>query len=91
MQTSLDQQSGTRPVAWVKSLHPDEVRDLGAHVILGNTYHLHLRPGEDVIEELGGLHAFSGWSGRIERKTFAFARILTPPTPSISISISGSP
>ena len=51
--------------ATVKSLHPDEVRELGAHVILGNTYHLHLRPGEDVIAELGGLHAFSGWDGPI--------------------------
>jgi queuine/archaeosine tRNA-ribosyltransferase len=49
----------------VKSLHPDEVRELGAHVILGNTYHLHFRPGEDVVAELGGLHAFSGWSGPI--------------------------
>ena len=49
----------------VKSLHPDEVRALGAHVILGNTYHLHFRPGEDVIAELGGLHAFSGWEGPI--------------------------
>jgi queuine tRNA-ribosyltransferase len=51
--------------ASVKTLHPDEVRALGAWVILGNTYHLHLRPGEDVIEELGGLHAFSGWDGPI--------------------------
>ncbi len=51
--------------ASVKSLHPDEVRALGAHVILGNTYHLHFRPGEDVIESLGGLHAFSGWDGPI--------------------------
>jgi queuine tRNA-ribosyltransferase len=34
-------------------------------VILGNTYHLHFRPGEDVVEELGGLHAFSGWGGPI--------------------------
>jgi queuine tRNA-ribosyltransferase len=49
----------------VKSLHPDEVRALGAHVILGNTYHLHFRPGEDTIAELGGLHAFSGWDGPI--------------------------
>ena len=49
----------------VKSLHPDEVRELGAHVILGNTYHLHFRPGEDVIAALGGLHAFSGWDGPI--------------------------
>jgi queuine tRNA-ribosyltransferase len=49
----------------VKSLHPDEVRALGADVVLANTYHLHFRPGEHVIEELGGLHAFSGWSGPI--------------------------
>jgi queuine tRNA-ribosyltransferase len=51
--------------ASVKSLHPDEVRALGAHVILGNAYHLHFRPGEEVIRELGGLHAFSGWDGPI--------------------------
>jgi queuine tRNA-ribosyltransferase len=51
--------------ATVKTLGPEEVRDLGARVILGNTYHLHFRPGEDVIEELGGLHAFGGWSGPI--------------------------
>ncbi len=51
--------------ATVKTLHPDEVRQMGAAVILGNTYHLHFRPGEDVIEALGGLHAFSGWDGPI--------------------------
>lgn len=51
--------------ATVKTLHPDEVRSLGAQVILGNTYHLHFRPGEELIEELGGLHAFSGWDGPI--------------------------
>ena len=49
----------------VKSLHPDEVRDLGADVVLANTYHLHFRPGETVVEELGGIHAFSGWGGPI--------------------------
>ena len=49
----------------VKTLMPDEVRALGAEVVLGNTYHLHLRPGEDVIAELGGLHAFMGWDGPI--------------------------
>ena len=49
----------------VKSLHPDEVRALGADVILGNTYHLHFRPGDELIAELGGLHAFSGWDGPI--------------------------
>lgn len=49
----------------VKSLHPDEVRALGADVVLANTYHLHFRPGERLVEELGGLHAFSGWDGPI--------------------------
>jgi queuine tRNA-ribosyltransferase len=49
----------------VKTLLPAEVRDLGAEVVLANAYHLHLRPGEGVVEELGGLHAFSGWSGPI--------------------------
>ena len=49
----------------VKTLLPSEVRALGADVILGNTYHLHLRPGEDVVEDLGGLHAFTGWDGPI--------------------------
>ncbi|MBA3383972.1 MAG: tRNA guanosine(34) transglycosylase Tgt [Actinobacteria bacterium] len=49
--------------ATVKSLHPDELRALGASIVLGNTYHLHFRPGEDVIAELGGLHAFMGWDG----------------------------
>jgi queuine tRNA-ribosyltransferase len=49
----------------VKSLHPDEVRALGADVILGNTYHLHFRPGDELIAELGGLHEFCGWDGPI--------------------------
>ena len=51
--------------ATVKTLHPDEVRDVGASVVLANTYHLHFRPGADVVEQLGGLHAFSGWDGPI--------------------------
>ena len=51
--------------ATVKSLHPNEVRSLGADVVLANAYHLHFRPGEELIQELGGLHAFSGWSGPI--------------------------
>src|ERR671934_43970 len=38
---------------------------LGAHILLGNTYHLHFRPGDDVIAQLGGLHAFMGWDGPI--------------------------
>ena len=51
--------------ATVKALHPGEVKALGAQVILANTYHLHFRPGEDVIEELGGLHRFAGGTGPI--------------------------
>jgi queuine tRNA-ribosyltransferase len=51
--------------ASVKTLHPDEVKDLGARILLGNTYHLHFRPGDGVIAELGGLHAFMGWDGPI--------------------------
>ncbi|MBA3843280.1 MAG: tRNA guanosine(34) transglycosylase Tgt [Actinobacteria bacterium] len=51
--------------ATVKTLHPDEVRDLGAQILLGNTYHLHFRPGDELIGSLGGLHAFMGWDGPI--------------------------
>jgi queuine tRNA-ribosyltransferase len=47
----------------VRGLHPREVRQAGAQIMLGNTYHLHLRPGEDVVRALGGLHAFAHWDG----------------------------
>jgi queuine tRNA-ribosyltransferase len=47
--------------ATVKSVSPDELRDLRAQIILSNTYHLYLRPGTDVIEEFGGLHGFMAW------------------------------
>jgi queuine tRNA-ribosyltransferase len=49
----------------VKGLTVDMLRATGAEMILGNTYHLALRPGEDVVRELGDLHGFSGWSGPI--------------------------
>jgi queuine tRNA-ribosyltransferase len=49
----------------VKSVDPAELRSLGATIVLGNTYHLHFRPGEDVVAELGGLHSFMGWDGPI--------------------------
>ena len=45
----------------VRGLHPAEVELTGAQIILGNTYHLHLRPGEDVVRALGGLHRFTTW------------------------------
>src|SRR5262245_28946334 len=46
----------------VRGLHPEEVERAGAQIILGNTYHLHLRPGEETVRALGGLHRFSTWS-----------------------------
>ncbi len=49
----------------VKALAPSELEDLGVEIILGNTYHLHLRPGEEVVQQLGGLHRFMGWRGPI--------------------------
>jgi len=54
---------GTRGV--VKSLLPGQVASTGVQVVLANTYHLHLTPGEKVIKKLGGLHAFGGWRGPI--------------------------
>ena len=47
--------------ATVKAMTPDELEGLGAQIILGNTYHLHMRPGEDLVEEAGGLHRFMNW------------------------------
>jgi queuine tRNA-ribosyltransferase len=45
----------------VRGLHPEDVRRTGAQIMLGNTYHLHLRPGEDVVRAMGGLHRFASW------------------------------
>ena len=49
----------------VKTLSPQETRELGAHIILANTYHLSLRPGIETVRRLGGLHAFMAWGGPI--------------------------
>jgi queuine tRNA-ribosyltransferase len=54
---------GTRGT--VKGIDPVELRAVGASIVLGNTYHLHFRPGEELVAELGGLHAFMGWDGPI--------------------------
>jgi queuine tRNA-ribosyltransferase len=45
----------------VRALSPADLRAVGAQIVLGNTYHLHVRPGEAVVAELGGLHRFMGW------------------------------
>ena len=47
----------------VRGLDPDEIRRAGAQIVLGNTYHLHLRPGEEVVRSLGGIQKFTGWHG----------------------------
>src|SRR4030066_1358983 len=49
----------------VKGITPEEGRESGAQIILGNTFHLYLRPGTDVINKFGGLHNFMGWDGPI--------------------------
>ena len=54
---------GTR--AAVKAMAPDELRTLGYGMVLANAYHLAVRPGADVVRELGGLHRFMGWQGAV--------------------------
>ena len=49
--------------ATVKTLTPHDLEDLGAEIVLANTYHLHLRPGEDVVAKMGGLGKFMSWKG----------------------------
>jgi queuine tRNA-ribosyltransferase len=71
---------GTR--AAVKSLSPDDLRAVGAQIVLGNTFHLLVRPGHDLIRELGGLHRFMGWDGPILTdsggfQVFSLARLRT--------------
>jgi len=52
-------------LANVKTLTPDQIQATGAQMILANTYHLHLQPGEEIVEQAGGLHRFMHWSGPI--------------------------
>ena len=49
----------------VKALSPEQLEEAGAQMVLGNTYHLHLRPGHETVRKLGGLHRFMGWKGPI--------------------------
>ena len=49
----------------VKSLSQAELWQIGARMILGNTYHLYLRPGPDIVAQAGGLHKFQNWSGAL--------------------------
>ena len=52
-------------LATVKTMSPEELKGIGANIILSNTYHLWLRPGEEIIGEAGGLHSFMNWDGAI--------------------------
>ncbi len=49
----------------VKAISPDRLDEIGAEIVLSNTYHLYLRPGHSMVRELGGLHSFMGWRGPI--------------------------
>lgn len=63
VQTPVFMAVGTK--ATVKAMTNEELIDCGTQILLGNTYHLHLRPGEDVIKGQGGLHKFMNWKGPI--------------------------
>lgn len=52
-------------LANVKTVTPDQLKATGAQMVLANTYHLHLQPGEDIVAQAGGLHQFMGWNGPI--------------------------
>jgi len=67
----------------VKALTPDQVRATGAEIVLANTYHLALRPGEGIVEKLGGLHAFMCWDGPILTDSGGF-QVFSLPTAEIS-------
>jgi queuine tRNA-ribosyltransferase len=70
--------------ATVKGLTPHQLEDAGARIILGNTYHLTLRPGDDLIAELGGLHRFMNWNGPILTDSGGFQVYSLAPTRQIT-------
>ena len=59
IQTPVFMPVGTQ--ATVKSMTPEELKEIGAQIILSNTYHLYLRPGHELVKEAGGLHKFMRW------------------------------
>ena len=62
-------------LASVKALDPDDLHAMDAQMILANAYHLHLRPGDELIRELGGLHKFMHWPGPILTDSGGFQEI----------------
>jgi queuine tRNA-ribosyltransferase len=82
----------------VKTLAPDQLREIGVQIVLSNTYHLAMRPGDETIEALGGLHAFMKWNGPILTdsggfQVFSLARVLTLGEPGVEFRshIDGAP
>ncbi len=63
IQTPVFMPVGTQ--ATVKAMRPEQVKEMGANIILSNTYHLYLRPGHDIVKEAGGLHKFMNWDRSI--------------------------
>jgi queuine tRNA-ribosyltransferase len=96
VQTPVFMPVGTQ--ATVKAMTPAELESLGAQIILGNTYHLHVRPGEKLIARLGGLHRFMGWnrpiltdSGGYQVFSLAKLRKITPEGVRFQNHLDGSP
>lgn len=63
IQTPIFMPVGTQ--ATVKGMTPEQIEEVGAQIILSNTYHLNIRPGSELIREMGGLHSFMNWKGPI--------------------------
>jgi queuine tRNA-ribosyltransferase len=83
--------------AAVKTLSPRELEEVGAEIILSNAYHLHLRPGEELIRNLGGIHRFTGWSrgfltdsGGFQIFSLSSLRKVTPEGISFTSHVDGS-
>jgi queuine tRNA-ribosyltransferase len=83
--------------AAVKTLSPRELEEVGAEIILSNAYHLHLRPGEELIRDMGGIHRFTGWSrgfltdsGGFQIFSLSSLRKVTPEGISFASHVDGS-
>ena len=63
IQTPIFMPVGTQ--ATVKGMTPAQIEAVGSQIILGNTYHLNIRPGSELVQEMGGLHKFMNWNGPI--------------------------
>lgn len=96
IQTPVFMPVGTN--ATVKTLSPADLKDIDTQIILGNAYHLNLRPGMDIISKAGGLHNFMGWDGPILTdsggyQVFSLAKLnkITPQGVHFQSHIDGSP